>query len=162
MTNLDHGETFMNQTFHELLTLAEDARIFGKDSIEYMAIISRLANMTLGHRQVGGKFVRTELEHYDKFHGQTMQDIKSWIEQTVGPIPFRQYFQGYNFTNITPDKGNAEGGPFEGGTPDNLPPARIFREAQIEDDDKAKMMARLGIQMSKPMSTNLLEIGKKK
>lgn len=122
-SGLNHGLNFIQQNLHFLIHQADRAKeVFGSDSVEYESILARLTNQFAAYGR-GGNFTLEEMRHYDTEHTATMKDVNEMLKEMVG-IPLTSYVQGYNWTNVVADLGNADGSGF---TPDrnyHMPPAR--------------------------------------
>ena len=122
-SGLDHGLNFIQQNLHVLIHQTDRARDeFGKDSIEYDSLLARLTNQFAAYGR-GGNFTLEEMQHYDSAHTQTCKDASSLLKEMIG-IPLTSYVQGYNWTNVLADLGNADGSGFTNENSGHMPSSK--------------------------------------
>ena len=121
-SGLDHGLNFIQQNLHVLIHQTDRARDeFGADSIEYDSLLARLTNQFAAYGR-GGNFTLEEMQHYDSVHTKTLKDASNLLQEMIG-VPLTSYVQGYNWTNVLADLGNADGSGFTQPRSLHMPPS---------------------------------------
>jgi hypothetical protein len=128
---LNHGIGFTQQHLHWLLHMAIIAKTeYSHDSIEYQAFIARIAQQ-LSQFANRANFSMEEMGHYDSpEHHAEMDDARAYMKE-LGFIPFTTPQLGNTFTNVVPDKGNADGDTFK-----NIQPGAINHPIKCPNLDR--------------------------